>query len=154
VIIMGLYLWTTRDYNALMSQLATLQASVASLMNHVTATRRMQTSLAADLATVLSNQQSAFTSLAAQEAKTMSALDDLQAQVAQNTNLEQSAITLITGLAQQITQAVNNNDGPALQALAQQLQASASALGEAITAKTPQAPSAPSEPPAEDQPPA
>lgn len=73
----------------------------------------------------------------------MAALDDLQAQVQANTNLEQSAVTLIQGLAKQITDAVNSNDSSALQALAQQLNTSAAALGSAISANTPADPNAP-----------
>jgi peptidoglycan hydrolase CwlO-like protein len=67
-------------------------------------------------------------------------LDDLTAQVAANTNLEQSAVTMIQGLAAQIAAA--KNDPAAIQALSDQLNTSATALTNAITANTPAATSA------------
>lgn len=73
----------------------------------------------------------------------MSALDDLTAQVAANTSAEQSAVTLIQGLAQQIAAAVAGGDSAALEALAGQLNSSAAALGAAITANTPATPAPP-----------
>ena len=68
----------------------------------------------------------------------MALLDALTAQVAQNTSLEQSAITLIQGLAAQLQAAAG--DPVQVQALASQLQTSASALAAAITANTPATP--------------
>jgi len=65
-------------------------------------------------------------------------LADLQTQVAANTSLEQSAITLITGLAAQI--AALAQDPAAIQALATELSASAAALSAAITANVPPPP--------------
>lgn len=66
----------------------------------------------------------------------------LQAQVAQNTSVEASAVTLIQGLAAQIAAAVNSGDDAALPALTASLNASATALAAAITANTPAAPPA------------
>ena len=63
----------------------------------------------------------------------------LQAQVAQTTTVEQSAITLIQGLAQQLAAAIaaaNNGDSAALPALQQQLANSAQSLAAAVTANT------------------
>jgi hypothetical protein len=69
-----------------------------------------------------------------------SALDALTAQVTENTDLEQSAILLIQGLADQIANA--GTDPAALAALSAKLKSSADALAAAITANTP-APPAP-----------
>lgn len=69
------------------------------------------------------------------------ALDALTTQVSENTSLEQSAITMIQGLAQQIAQAA---DDPAeVAALSAHLKESADALAAAITANTPAAPPTP-----------
>jgi len=67
-------------------------------------------------------------------------LDALTAQVQQTETLEESAITLITGLATQLTAA--KEDPAAIQALADSLQAEAAKLSAAITANTPAAPAA------------
>jgi hypothetical protein len=68
------------------------------------------------------------------------ALDNLTAQVAQNTTIEASAITLIQGLAAQIAAA--GTDPAALAALQASLNASATSLAAAIAANTPAAPPA------------
>ena len=68
------------------------------------------------------------------------ALDDLTAQVAANTDLENSAIQLIQGLAGQIAAA---GDPARVQELAARLKMSAAALAAAITANTPAAPPPP-----------
>lgn len=68
---------------------------------------------------------------------------NLQAQVSQQVTVEQSAITLLNGLSQQLATAIaaaNNGDSSALPALQQQLASSATALSQAITANTPTAP--------------
>ncbi len=70
----------------------------------------------------------------------MSALDDLRTEVARNTSLEQSAVTLIQGIAQQLKDALAANDPAALTDLTNQLSASADALAAAVTANTPAAP--------------
>ncbi len=64
-------------------------------------------------------------------------LTELQAQVTKNTEVEESAVTLIKGLATQI--ASLKNDPVAIQALADSLTKSAGDLGDAITANTPAA---------------
>ena len=81
---------------------------------------------------VLANQ----TKPSKQEEKMMSALDDLKAQVEQNTSLEQSGIQLIQGIAKALEDANNAGDNAAIQVLTQQLQSSASALSAAIAANT------------------
>jgi len=70
------------------------------------------------------------------EEKIMSALDDLKAQVEMNTNLEQSGIQLIQGIARELEEANNSGDNAAIQVLTQQLQSSAAALSAAIAANT------------------
>lgn len=62
-------------------------------------------------------------------------IDDLKTQVEKNTSVEESAVTLINGLAAQLTAA--GTDPAKLTALTQQLTASASDLAAAISANTP-----------------
>jgi hypothetical protein len=71
---------------------------------------------------------------------TNTALATLQNQVAQNETIEESAVTLITGLAAQIAAA--GTDPVALKALSDGLNKSATDLAAAITANTPAAPPA------------
>lgn len=64
----------------------------------------------------------------------------LQAQVAQNTSVEESAVTLINGLSTQLAAAIaasNNGDDQALPNLQASLASSASDLGKAVAANTP-----------------
>jgi len=71
--------------------------------------------------------------------KIMSAeLDALTTQVTANESLEQSAITLIQGIAAQL--AAIKDDPAKIQALADSLKASADTLSAAIVANTPAAP--------------
>lgn len=74
------------------------------------------------------------------ELKMSAELDALTAQVAQNTTVETSAVTLIQGLAAQIVAA--GTDPAKLTALTTSLNTSATALAAAIAANTPQAPPA------------
>lgn len=67
-------------------------------------------------------------------------LDDLTAQVAENTNVEQSALILIQGLAQKLQDAINAGNPAALTALQTQLKTSSDALAAAVAANTPAAP--------------
>lgn len=62
-------------------------------------------------------------------------LDELQTQVAANTSVESSAITLIQGIAAQLAAA--GTDPVKIQALSDKLKASATSLATAITANTP-----------------
>ena len=64
----------------------------------------------------------------------MSALDDLTAQVAQNTSVEESAVTLINGLAAQLAAA--GTDPAKLASLQTSLAASAKDLAAAVAANT------------------
>lgn len=111
----GLYLWTQRDYNNLMAQLGAMQAAITSI-------------------------QAGVKSLLVQEHKQMSALDDLKAAVQQTQDVEQSAVTLIQGIAKQLNDALANNaaasSDPVLSQLRDQLNSSAAELAAAITANT------------------
>lgn len=107
----GMYFWTQRDFNNLMAQLSAMQAAITSM-------------------------KTGLDNLLIKERNIMAALDDLTAQVTQNTNLEQSAIQLIQGIAKNLADAVANNDSAALTALASQLNSSAAALAAAIGANT------------------
>ena len=69
------------------------------------------------------------------------ALSDLQAQVAAQTTVEQSAITLIQQLAAAVT-AANGVSPAAVEAVIAQFKTSATALASAVTANTPAAPAA------------
>lgn len=70
------------------------------------------------------------------EEKTMVTMEELIAQVTENTALEASAIEMIQGLAEQIA---DNKDDPAkIEAITTSLKASAAALAAAILANTPQ----------------
>lgn len=62
-------------------------------------------------------------------------IDDLSTSVAHNTDVEESAITLIQGLAAQIAAA--GTDPAALQALTDSLNAESTKLAEAVAANTP-----------------
>lgn len=81
----------------------------------------------------------------------MSAISDavaaLQTQVAQQTTVEQSAVTLINGIAAQLTAALANakDDAAAVAAvtaITSQLQTSATGLSTAVSANTPAPPPA------------
>ncbi len=65
-------------------------------------------------------------------------LTALQAQVQTNTEVEASAVTLIQGIAQQLADA--KTDPAAVQAIADQLNTSATALAAAVAANTPASP--------------
>jgi hypothetical protein len=64
-------------------------------------------------------------------------LQALMTQVAQNASVEGSAVTLIQGIASQLSAALNNSDDAALPALVSQLNNSATALAAAVAANTP-----------------
>lgn len=72
----------------------------------------------------------------------MTALSDLQAEVAATATIEQSAVTLIQGIAAQLAAALaaSGSNDPALVDLSTQLTASAVALSAAVTANTPTPP--------------
>lgn len=80
------------------------------------------------------------------------ALDNLRAEVQQSNDATQSALTLIAGLAQQIRDAVGNDD--ALNELADQLDAQQQEIAAAVAANTPAAPGEDTPPAGDDTPPA
>jgi uncharacterized membrane protein affecting hemolysin expression len=86
----------------------------------------------------------------------MSALDDLKAEVAATVTVEASAVALIQGIAAQLQNllAQSANPDPEIQALTDQLTASATALSAAVAANTPAPAPSPAPAPAADTPPA
>jgi hypothetical protein len=86
---------------------------------------------------IQSTQQQILALLGQVEEGIMADLKALQDQVQQTTTVEQSAVTLIQGLATQL--AANATDPAAIAQLAQQLKTSSDALAAAITANTPAA---------------
>ena len=125
----GIYFWTQSDYNKLMAQLSAVQSQMTSI-------------------------QVGIRKLLIQENQQMSALDDLKAAVQQTHDIEQSATTLIQGIAQQLSDALANNtaasNDPALAALRDQLNSSAAELSAAITANTTAATNPPTDQPPQD----
>lgn len=79
-------------------------------------------------------------SIQTEETKIMAVLDDLTAQVAANTTVEGSALTLIQGLAAKLAAAIAAGNPAALTALQTQLKTSADALAAAVAQNTPAAP--------------
>lgn len=70
----------------------------------------------------------------------MATLADLQAAVARDTAVDQSAITLLNGLSAKLQELVNAGADPAaFQKLADDLAATTDALAAAVTANTPAA---------------
>ena len=67
----------------------------------------------------------------------VSALSDLQTQVAQTVSVEAQAVTEIQSLAQQLVAAQAANDDAAVETLVGQLNTSATALAAAVTAAAP-----------------
>ena len=66
----------------------------------------------------------------------MADLSALQAEVEQNTSAVDSASRLITGLADQLEEAMAANDPAAVQAVVDQLRANNQALADAVAANT------------------
>jgi hypothetical protein len=71
--------------------------------------------------------------------KVMATLADLQAAVAATTAVEESAIVLIEGIAQQLKDALANSDPAAVQAVIDSLDAEKAKLAAAVAANTPAA---------------
>jgi chromosome segregation ATPase len=136
----GMYLWSQRDFNNLMSQLSTIQATVTQLTSRLQA---MQAAQAVQQASITSS----LAKIATQETRQMSALDDLKTAVEQTQTVEQSAVVLIQGIAKQLNDALANNQAanndPALAQLRDQLNSSAAELGAAVAAGTTSDPNAP-----------
>ncbi len=78
--------------------------------------------------------------LTALETHEMATLDEIQADVAANTDATNSAIALLTALHDQLTAAIASGDPAALQAVADGIAANTASLAAAVTANTPAAP--------------
>lgn len=97
--------------------------------------------MSSDIGTKLNSILSLVTQTS-QGVQTMSAeLDALGVQVTQNTTIETSAVTLINGIASQLTAIAN--DPVQVKAFAASLNTSATALSAAIVANTPATPPGP-----------
>lgn len=68
------------------------------------------------------------------------AMADLQTKVQRTEDVQQSAVTLIQGIAAQLADALRTNDTAALQALSDKLNSDADALAAAVASATPPAP--------------
>jgi hypothetical protein len=66
-------------------------------------------------------------------------LDDLKAAVAKDTEVDQSAITLLKGLKEKLDEAIASGDPAQLKALSDQLGSNSQALADAVAANTPAA---------------
>lgn len=67
----------------------------------------------------------------------MAAIDDLKAEVARNTTVEQSAVALMAGISAQLAAAIASGDMTQVQAVADTLKANDDALAAAVAANTP-----------------
>ncbi len=77
------------------------------------------------------------------ETHEMATLDEIQADVAANTDATASAVALLVALHDQLQAAIAAGDPVALQAIADGLAANTQALAGAVTANTPVAPAPP-----------
>lgn len=66
----------------------------------------------------------------------MATLDELQAAVARDADVTQSAIVLLNGIAQQLKDAIASNDPAKVQAVLDGLNANTDALAAAVAANT------------------
>ena len=79
--------------------------------------------------------------------KLMATINDLKAAVERNTSVDDSVLTMLTGLVQQLKDAQANNDPAAIDQLIAQLDANTQKMTDAVTANTPaEEPSEPSQP--------
>lgn len=74
------------------------------------------------------------------EDRIMAAIDDLKAEVARNTTIEQSAVALIAGISAQLAAAIASGDMSQVQSVADTLKANDDALAAAVAANTPAGP--------------
>jgi len=70
----------------------------------------------------------------------MATLADIQAAVAAEKTVEDSVLALLSGLAQQLKDAIASNDHVAMQAVVDSLNTNAAAMAAAVTANTPTPP--------------
>lgn len=85
----------------------------------------------------LNRIESKMNTLLGIEVAQMAQIEDLQAEVNENTDVTQSAITLMNGLSQQLKDALASNDPAAVQAVIDQLDQNTNSLAAAVTANTP-----------------
>ncbi len=85
-----------------------------------------------------------FSGITTEVSRMSVALDNLTREVKEMRTVNESAVTLIQGLAEQIRQNADNET--AMQQLADDLDASAGNLGQAVQANTPQQPGQPQNP--------
>jgi len=73
------------------------------------------------------------------ENQIMATMQELQASVQRNTDVDDSIITLLNGISQQLKDALASNDPAAIQAVITQLDSNTQRLTDAVTANTPAA---------------
>lgn len=74
------------------------------------------------------------------ERKIMPSMQDLKDSVTRNTSAEQSIVTLLNGISQQLKDAQASSDPQAIQDVITQIDANSKALSDAVTANTSAAP--------------
>lgn len=72
----------------------------------------------------------------------MTQMDDLRARIARNSSVDDSIITLVQGLSQQLKDALANNDPKAIQDIINTLDQDADRVAKAVTDNTPSSPDA------------
>ena len=70
----------------------------------------------------------------------MATIADIQASVAAEKAVEDSVVTLLNGISQQLKDAIAANDPAAMQAVVDQIDANRQAMADAVVANTPAAP--------------
>ena len=88
---------------------------------------------------VLARLDAIFDRLDLMESNIMTVMDDLKASVQRNTDAEAAVVTLLTGISQQLKDALAANDPAAIQAVITQLDANTAAAAAAVVANTPAA---------------
>ncbi len=71
--------------------------------------------------------------------KIMATMQELTASVQRNTDVDESVLTLISGISTQLKDAQASNDPAAIQAVIDQLDANTKRMADAVTANTPAA---------------
>lgn len=74
------------------------------------------------------------------EERLMTQMDDLRRAVERNTSVDESAITLLQGISQQLKDALANNDPKAIQDIINTLDADSDKMAKAVTDNTPSSP--------------
>lgn len=74
-----------------------------------------------------------------EEEKIMATMQDLRSAVERNTSVDDSVLTLLSGISQQLKDAQAQNDPQAIQDVINQLDANTQKMTDAVSANTPQA---------------